>query len=984
MAKNPEISILNELDLLEGPIQQTMDGNEVSTKLNKGRNNVTILHLNVRSIRKNFNNLMTFLQAYNLKQCDILVLSECWQIDNEELFGIKGYITYYNNAKFNQNDGIIIFINSKIQVQFQNVKLSRSHVTLTKFYFRAGNVEYGVTCGYRSPSSNITNFLIDLEEYFTNDLTKQVNIFLGDLNIDILVKNDAYSRQYLSILNMFGYESRINGYTRVTPASKSCIDHIFVKYSLDHNIDSTSFIIESEVTDHLPILIEFFCREIENGVNNKIERHIIESINEQRFENIIKLTDWTKLTKTTDPQTACELFFDTIKDIVKKSTDIKEIKTHNKKIKPWITNGLVTAINTRDKMKKRLLLNYNDQDERAYKKYRNDLHSLIQKCKHDYYKEKIEQSSNDIKKIYKIINEATDKVGSNRNNEFLKIKKDVAGSFTDLKELANYCNTFFNEVGLKMSEKIPDSQNKFNLPQNVMTSMFLYPVNENELIKHMSTLKNKCTPGVDKISAVIIKRCHLYFLKPLKHIINLIFLIGMVPSEFKTAIITPIFKSNDSTKINNYRPISVISNFTKIFEKCLKQRLQQFLNNSNVLTQNQYAFTGGRGTTDAMYELVKNVINNLDSNQNCLAVFLDLAKAFDTIPHPLLLDVLQAYGVRGVVLDVFASYLSGRRQMVKINSILSEPLEVKIGIPQGTVLGPILFIIYINSLTNIDLENGSVISYADDTAIVFKADSWDNVRILAESGIRKTVNWLKTYRLTLNIEKTNYIAFSLTSANRPMFTFLSVNNDQKLKEVESIKYLGVIVDKHLKWDLHVMRLCNNMRRMIYKFYVLREILNKKVLINIYKSLVESLIRYGLIIWGGIYNNSIKQLSVVQNYILKVIHKRNKRYPTSLLYSEEIMDTRCLYILSVCGFARKSLLSDFEIVNHSYSTRSMINRQLKIPCSNTSRNQRFITYLAPKFYNLIPNSIKQITSKKLFYKKCSQFIVSFQHKFNELL
>lgn len=631
-------------------------------------------------------------------------------------------------------------------------------------------------------------------------------------------------------------------------------------------------------------------------------------------------------------------------------------------------------------MKKQLRKNFNPVDEQKYKDYRNRLHKIIQKCKCDYYKEQIKNCEHDLKKIYKIINEATNQINA-KNSEKIQIK-DNNKSFVNDKEMANFCNNYFVNVGIQMANKINNPNKKFQLQHVPISSMFLRPVREREIIEQIHSLKNNCTPGIDNVSSKLIKQFHIFLIKPLIHIINLAFRSGKVPSQFKTTVVSPIYKTGDKNCISNYRPISVINNFAKIFEKCLKDRLVHYLNVNKILSENQFGFKCGLGTSDAVYEFTKLVTENLDKNRKCLAVFLDLAKAFDTVPHNLLLEVLNNYGVRGSVLDVFASYLGGRKQRVKIDNTLSEAQDVKIGVPQGTVLGPILFIAYINSLTNMNINNGSLISYADDTVAIFSGETWAQVEASTKIGLLKIKNWLDSYKLTLNIEKTNYIAFSITAVNRPNFNHIEW--DQLIiKEVAFTKYLGIIIDKHLKWDQHVLKLTKSIRKFIHKFYILRDIFKTSLLIDVYRTLIEALIRYGIIVWGGLYSNSLKQLNVVQNYILKIIYRKKKRYPTKLLYSEKIFNIRSLYILNSCIYVQKNTkLKDY--VNHPYATRSNVNRLLKVPKHNRDISHRFLSCLAPKFYNIIPNKIKAILNIKKFSIECRKYLHQNQQKFETFL
>ena len=905
--------------------------------------------------------------------CDIIVLSECFQFSCNQ-FNIPGYNIHYNNADLNKNDGMLIYTKQIINVHIIDYKLSRSLVTLSKITVTIQNITFGINCVYRPPSTNERHFIEDIEIYLADNLKNQIEIFVGDINLNICDNNNEHVNLYLSTLNEYGFSPFITCPTRVTSTTASCIDHIFVRRKLKtERIWYQSFVLNSDLTDHYPIMLNVLSKPVNQTINKleKTKEIKIEKVNYDKLINLLQIQDWQSVINTSDSIVATDAFYRIFMHCYEQAKNIRIIKiSEHKKKKPWITNGIINSIKHRDKMKKRLLQYHNDELKNQYKLYRNFLNKLITRCKNEFYQNEIKNNEGDIKKIYKIISEATNEQRIN-NNENINILLDDVKFETD-KDMANHCNNFFINIGKHMADRIkPVSEVYLNHISN--SSMFLYPVNHNELINHIHSLKNNSAPGIDGVPSKIIKDMHVYIIKPLLHIINLIFKTGTVPIQFKTTIVSPIHKAGSKHDINNFRPISVMNNFGKIFEKCLKHRLIKFFNENNILSKNQFGFVGGHSTCDAMCELVGQITTHLNAGEKSIAVFLDLAKAFDTVPHDKLLSILDNYGVRGVVLNVFKSYLTDRKQMVKIRNSYSDAINIEIGVPQGTVLGPILFITYINSLTNLAI-NGTIVSYADDTALLFSGKSWDEVKERVKLGLTRIKNWLDYHKLTLNLNKTNYIAFSITSANRPSFSSISIEKfDNSIKEVSNTKYLGITIDKHLKWEDHAFRLKNNVRKLIHKFYLLRGMMSKNLLIMVYRTLVESLIRYGIVVWGGLYNNALKQLNVIQNFILKVIYNKGKHYPTALLYNEDIFNVRSLYILAICLYVHKEKKIK-NYVNHQYETRNKTQKNLQIPMSYKDINQRFLTYLGPKFYNLLPVSIRQIKNYKKFNKKCRAYIV----------
>lgn len=847
-------------------------------------------------------------------------------------------------------------------------KLDISGITVSRLSFSVDGVNIGITAAYKPPPIPVRDFVVDLHAFLETNISNHIEVFTGDINIDILKANDNNVCDYLYTMAQLGFIPYINSPTRFQ--TNTCLDHIFVRQKLRTvKCRYDTFILDTHVTDHSPVMLNITSDSLlPNHVSQ--ESHIMKKtkLDLNKFRQLLSMEDWSCVTSLKDPDLATDVFVTTFMKFVEMAEVEYIVRVGKyKKIKRWITNGLITSIKCRDRMKKQLLKNYNPELDIEYKAYRNYLNRLICKRKNDYYRNEINKNKNNVKKVYDIIRDATNECS--RKKSLICICNDSNEKFESEVEMANYCNDYFVNIGVKMNEQVPLPREPCGFDiQMSRSSLFLKPLTEAEIISHISSLKNNSASGHDRVSVGIIKYSHAEILKPLLHIINLCFEVGCVPSQFKTSIVVPVHKSGSKADVGNYRPISLISNFAKIFEKSLKIRLVNHFKANNIISSHQYGFTEGLSTGDAMYRLVSEITSNLNLGKKCIGVFLDLAKAFDTVPHKKMLEVLSCCGLRGVVLQLMESYLRDRYQLLRLNNSFSNKQRIRVGIPQGTVIGPILFIVYINSLLMMDI-GGMTLSYADDTAIIFSGKDWEETKLCAEVGLLRVKNWLETYNLTLNLSKTKYIAFSLTNAGRPNFTDLEMG-EATISEAHQVKYLGIVVDEFLKWGPHIDYISGKMRRLIHKFYLLREFLTTGILVMVYKSLVESLIRYGIVVWGGLYSSTLYKLEILQKYLLKIIYRKRRTYPTELLFTVNTPNIRVIYMSTLCSFLYNC---DRVYINHSYETRKKVNKHLKIPMSNNNLNLKFTDYIAPKIYNLLPNAIKNLTNLRKFNTECKKFI-----------
>lgn len=351
-----------------------------------------------------------------------------------------------------------------------------------------------------------------------------------------------------------------------------------------------------------------------------------------------------------------------------------------------------------------------------------------------------------------------------------------------------------------------------------------------------------------------------------------------------------------------------------------------------------------------------------------LCVFLDLAKAFDTVSHQILLTKLERAGIRSTAYNLLKTYLLDRKQQVRIGQCLSEEKTVECGVPQGTVLGPVLFVLYVNEILNVEV-GGRPICYADDTAVIFEGSSWEETFKKAKAGMNKIKYMLDINVLTLNADKSHYIAFSIYNDPQCVKENLIIHENSCkrtpncncklfIKPSGKVKYLGIYIDSHFKWNDHINYVVGKLRKCLYKFYQLREFLPLKLLKTVYSALIESILNYGILIWGAAYKNSLEPLYIIQKYILKIIYKKPKIYSTEQLFIDlQLLTVRQLFIKRVITYMQKSDNNYKKPLPHWIQTRSQTLKKVIFPKTQNNAAKHHISYIGPKLYNKIPDYYK---------------------------
>ncbi len=393
---------------------------------------------------------------------------------------------------------------------------------------------------------------------------------------------------------------------------------------------------------------------------------------------------------------------------------------------------------------------------------------------------------------------------------------------------------------------------------------------------------------------------------PLTHIINQSMTTGVVPEDMKIARVIPIFKSGNQNMFNNYRPISILPAFSKILEKTIATKLMKFLESQNLIYEHQCGFRPKHSTIHPIIHLLNQIVTENDKTTKnlTLSVFIDLSKAFDTISHEILLKKMENLGIRGISNLWFRSYLSNRKQFMEIYNIKSSLETLKCGVPQGSILGPILFLIYVNDISN--CSNVNLLSFADDTTVSISSENIPVLYQSMNSELEKLNTWFRANRLCLNVNKTKYILFS-PNYNRIIPNNVSISlNGQKVNQIgnmeqeKSFKFLGILLDENLSWKFHIQKVCKKVASANYIINKTKHFLPESTLRNLYSSLVHSHINYGLLLWG--YSKSIGQLTKMQKKSIRIIHGKPYNYHTEPLFkSSNILKIEDQYTYNVLIF-----------------------------------------------------------------------------------
>ena len=929
---------------------------------------ITSIFVNIVSLPKYLDELRLRMDSQTL---DILALSET-RLDNtftDYAVSIEGY-SLVRRDRCRSGGGVAIYIRNVIEYKIRSDLSDPDLEFLCIEIQKPKTKPFLLSNWYRPPNTSIE--LFDKFEVLLGKIEAE-NIesnILGDLNCDMMAISPANETKHLiELCESFQYAQLIKEPTRVTSSSKSLID-LFLTNEPDKFV--TSGVSHIGCSDHSLIYVsrKLTCpRSFPRIIESRQYKNFVPD----NFMNDIALVPWDIIEQIDNPTSAWEVWKQSFLAVANLHAPVKKRRVRNSKA-PWLTPEIKRLMWERDRIK-RIATVTNDQLKWAeYRRLKNRVNHSIKACKKDYYHSYFEDNVGKAKAIWNGINTVL-----SRKKNVAQASKLIIGDaeITDPYELSNAFNRHFTEIGPNLASYINPPRVSFrDFVESCGSTFELELLTIDELRKLVNDIPVGKADGLDGIPTCLLKLSFTLIASSLTHIFNLVISTGIIPKDWKSARVTPIFKADSKVDPANYRPISVLPVIGKLFEKAIFNQVYTYLNDNKLLSKYQSGFRPMHSTLTALIDITDNWYLNIDNGLTNAILFIDLKKAFDTIDHEILLSKLELYGFKGASLNLFRDFLSDRTQVTVINNVNSDISFIRCGVPQGSVLGPLLFLLYINDLPNCNLLS-DVRMYADDTNLTFASKDPEELFSSLTHDLSNLKRWLDSNRLSLNVLKTK----CLFTGTRHKISLLPSEphiclDGHLIERVNSYKSLGVQVDETLSWEAHISEVVGKVAKVLAALRRLRPVCPQSTLVTIYKSLVLPHLDYCSAVWGCIGNGLSQKLEKLQNRAARIItgsgwDVRSAQILRALnwksLADRRAKQLKSLMFKTVNNLVPEYLSDKFASVNtiHRHNLRGA-QHNLFIPRPNTEALKKSFRYRGAVTWNSLSAEAKQATTLNSFY------------------
>ena len=917
----------------------------------------SVAFLNVRSLLPHFTDFKNVV----LKGCyDIVGLSETWlgQGVPDDIIKINGYNLIRTDRK-SRGGGVAIYIKSNLSY---TISYFSSNSTLEELWIETNILKKKYIFGtlYRPPKGRLSDFLSILEKRLSEFQSLEI-ICGGDINLNLLNITDQHTNTFYDYIESLNMQQLIKEPTRIANNSSSLLDIILVSNG-DFSVDSG--IKDSEISDHF---LTYCCVSETNKKQaetlklrnfKNIDRDLLNDfLTMTPFENIIYLDT------VNDKTVALNDFLLNIFDVL---APLVEIKIYNYK-PPWITYTIKRMIRLKNKAYSKYMKNKTNDSWEFYKQIKNQTNIAVRQEKKHYLQYTIENNKSDSKVFWKKLNELS------------ILSKNKSNNIPNNLNNPNEINKYFLSVN-----SIPSTDNELinfynnNKKFGINATFSFYTVSESVVKDCLLNIKSTAT-GADQINLEMILLCLDRILPFITNIVNSCLLENDFPDVWKISRIFPLCKKPNIDSYNDLRPINILPVLSKVLEKIMNSQIRDYVDLYNILPQCQSGFREGFSCTTALLHVTDDIISSIDKGDAVVLVLIDFSKAFDRMDHGLLLSVLHYIGFQKSAIGLINSYLNGRKQYVETDGGVSSMSTQLYGIPQGSILGPLLFCIYTSNITN-SIRHCQIHLYADDTQLYysFNPNNAEVARNKINEDLSGLVEFSKKHNLLINASKSTYLIFGKNNFNLHQTIKIKADEDE-IPNGKSCRNLGLVFDINLRFKPHINKCMQRAYANLKKLFPHRHLLTKNQKRLLTNSLVLSHFNYADSVYGPCLDKADKdRIQRVQKSCLRFIYGIRRSEPISYKLAEtqwlSMSDRRKLHSAtlfhSIVTYERPSYLSRkirYRTDVHTLNLRYRGN--ISPPIHNTALFERGFSYQIYQLYNDIPEQLKilHLLKFKIKYK-----------------
>ena len=940
----------------------------------KGSKNIKVGHLNAQSV---CNKSVAIRDLIIDQSIDILCLNETWLNENFTPI-IQSLVPdthkLFQNPRLQGRGGGVAVIAHNDLPNIKSINMNFISFECIHFSFNSGDINMNIFSIYRPPGPS-REFINEFEEFLLeSEISCENTFYVGDFNLWVDDELNTESKKFLNLLQTYNLDNYIN---LPTYQSGHTLDLVISQKhtNLLHDIEVE---LTNSISDHRLILFNIIGLQIDRKHKKMIEyRKINININE-KFSQNISLLNYNPCMHNQSCCVHCltQNFRFTAEGVYDKwaPTVQKEIRIEDTS-KGWFCQDVQRAKTNLRKAEKKMKQNPTDETKLNYKRLRKIKEDTIQKSKENYFRSKIENSSSDPKTLYKELNYL---LGKNNKNQDLP-------EHSSEKELANEFKNYFLAKVDKISQSFPNAA----VPPSILIDFPIksfdrfQPVSKELVLYHIKKMNKTYCPN----DPIDIRKLDLTLIGEelsdvFSEIINKSFETGTFPESEKFSYVRPLIKAGKNPNdISSFRPLYNTSFLSKLLENVALQQLECHLTRLQYLPTFQSAYRKFHSVETAVCRIYNDLVINKAAGSCSILILLDLSAAFDTVDHSIFLNDLEVLGLSGLVLEWFKSYLTDRCFKVIIGKETSEIGKMKTGVPQGSVLGPILFTIYTAELSYLlkDLDV-SFHSYADDTQIYFKVSDANLDLVKIKSVVEKVQNWMSRRKLKLNTDKTEIILigseYQLQNLNFP--TFCNLNNDE-IKIKDEVRNLGVIFDKNLSMKNHLKNIKSSVIGNIINISRISKYLDKPSMMKLVHGLVLSKIDFCNSIFYDLPDYDLRSLQLLINSAVRLVTglpRFSRDHISPFLINLHILPIKarieykiCLLTFKALHYGEPKYLAELlQKRENNSSLRSSSVRSLEEPIiSRLTLSNRCFSYCAPRLYNSLPIEIQNADGLENFKK-----------------